>query len=29
LQAGRLELRGEELAEKLLRELLHNPPPEA
>jgi flagellar biosynthesis anti-sigma factor FlgM len=29
LQAGLLELRGEELAEKLLREMLHTPPPEA
>ena len=29
LQAGVLELRGEELAEKLLRELLHKPTPEA
>jgi anti-sigma28 factor (negative regulator of flagellin synthesis) len=29
LQAGVLELRGEELAEKLLREILHKPNPEA
>jgi anti-sigma28 factor (negative regulator of flagellin synthesis) len=29
LQAGVLELRGKELAEKLLREILHKPSPEA